>query len=262
MLAIGKERFAEMLAGYHAVDEHFRTTPLERNVPALLGLINVWYDTFLGAQSHAVLPYSQYLHRFAAYLQQLTMESNGKHVRLDGSAVEFQTGEVFWGEPGTNGQHAFYQLIHQGTKLIPADFIGFSVPNHDTGEMHDLFMSNFFAQTSALAFGRTAEQIEAEGVTGDLVGHKVMPGNHPTTTILAGKLTPGTLGQLIALYEHITFTQGTIWEINSFDQWGVELGKVMANQLAPQLTAAGAPEGGNDSSTDALIARYRNQRGR
>ena len=262
MLAIGKERFAEMLAGYHAVDEHFRTTPLERNVPALLGLINVWYDTFLGAQTHAVLPYSQYLHRFAAYLQQLTMESNGKHVRLDGSAVEFQTGEVFWGEPGTNGQHAFYQLIHQGTKLIPADFIGFSVPNHDTGEMHDLFMSNFFAQTSALAFGRTAEQIEAEGVTGDLVAHKVMPGNHPTTTILAGKLTPGTLGQLIALYEHITFTQGTIWEINSFDQWGVELGKVMANQLAPQLTATGAPEGGNDSSTDTLIARYRSQRGR
>jgi glucose-6-phosphate isomerase len=262
MLAIGKERFAEMLAGYHAVDEHFRTTPLERNVPALLGLLNVWYDTFLGAQSHAVLPYSQYLHRFAAYLQQLTMESNGKHVRLDGSGVDFQTGEVFWGEPGTNGQHAFYQLIHQGTKLIPADFIGFSVPNHDTGEMHDLFMSNFFAQTSALAFGRTAEQIEAEGVAAEIVAHKVMPGNHPTTTILAEKLTPGTLGQLIALYEHVTFTQGTIWEINSFDQWGVELGKVMANQLAPQLTSADAPSGGNDSSTAALIARYRSQRGR
>ncbi len=262
MLAIGKDRFAEMLAGYHAVDEHFRTTPLERNVPALLGLLNVWYDTFLGAQSHAVLPYSQYLHRFAAYLQQLTMESNGKHVRLDGSGVDFQTGEVFWGEPGTNGQHAFYQLIHQGTKLIPADFIGFSVPNHDTGEMHDLFMSNFFAQTSALAFGRTAEQIEAEGVAAEIVAHKVMPGNHPTTTILAEKLTPGTLGQLIALYEHVTFTQGTIWEINSFDQWGVELGKVMANQLAPQLTSADAPSGGNDSSTAALIARYRSQRGR
>ncbi|MFI7547324.1 glucose-6-phosphate isomerase [Actinoplanes sp. NPDC049599] len=262
MLAIGKERFAELLAGYHAVDEHFRTAPLEQNVPALLGLLNVWYDTFLGAQSHAVLPYSQYLHRFAAYLQQLTMESNGKHVRLDGSGVDFQTGEIFWGEPGTNGQHAFYQLIHQGTKLIPADFIGFSVPNHDTGEMHDLFMSNFFAQTSALAFGRTAEQIEVEGVPAEIVAHKVMPGNHPTTTILAEKLTPSVLGQLIALYEHATFTQGTIWEINSFDQWGVELGKVMANQLAPQLTAAGAPAGGNDSSTDALIARYRAQRGR
>jgi len=263
MLAIGKERFAELLAGYHAVDEHFRTAPLERNVPALLGLLNVWYDTFLGAQSHAVLPYSQYLHRFAAYLQQLTMESNGKHVRLDGSGVDYQTGEVFWGEPGTNGQHAFYQLIHQGTKLIPADFIGFSVPNHNTGEMHDLFMSNFFAQTSALAFGRTAEQIEAEGVPAEIVPHKVMPGNHPTTTILAEKLTPGVLGQLIALYEHVTFTQGTIWEINSFDQWGVELGKVMANQLAPQLTAPqAAAAGGNDSSTDALIARYRTQRGR
>jgi glucose-6-phosphate isomerase len=262
MLAIGKERFAEMLAGYHAVDEHFRTEPLERNVPALLGLLNVWYDTFLGAQSHAVLPYSQYLHRFAAYLQQLTMESNGKHVRLDGSGVDFQTGEVFWGEPGTNGQHAFYQLIHQGTKLIPADFIGFSVPNHDTGEMHDLFMSNFFAQTSALAFGRTAEQIEAEGVPAEIVPHKVMPGNHPTTTILAETLTPSVLGQLIALYEHVTFTQGTIWEINSFDQWGVELGKVMANQLAPLLTDAQAPAAGNDSSTDTLIARYRTQRGR
>ncbi|GAA3953320.1 glucose-6-phosphate isomerase [Actinoplanes auranticolor] len=262
MLAIGKERFAELLAGYHAVDEHFRTAPLERNVPALLGLLNVWYDTFLGAQSHAVLPYSQYLHRFPAYLQQLTMESNGKHVRLDGSAVDFQTGEVFWGEPGTNGQHAFYQLIHQGTKLIPADFIGFAVPNHDTGEMHDLFMSNFFAQTSALAFGRTAEQIEAEGVAAEIVAHKVMPGNHPTTTILAEKLTPSVLGQLIALYEHITFTQGTIWQINSFDQWGVELGKVMANQLAPLLTAAEAPGADNDSSTDTLIARYRSQRGR
>lgn len=262
MIAIGKEQFGEMLAGYHAVDQHFLSTPLERNVPALLGLLNVWYDTFLGAQSHAVLPYSQYLHRFAAYLQQLTMESNGKHVRLDGSTVGYQTGEVFWGEPGTNGQHAFYQLIHQGTKLIPADFIGFSVPNHDTGSMHDLFMSNFFAQTGALAFGRTAEQIEAEGVAAEIVPHKVMPGNHPTTTILAEKLTPSTFGQLVALYEHITFTQGTIWEINSFDQWGVELGKVMASQLAPLLTEEAAPEAGNDSSTDTLIARYRAQRGR
>ncbi|PRY33409.1 glucose-6-phosphate isomerase [Pseudosporangium ferrugineum] len=262
MIAIGKEHFGEMLAGYHAVDQHFLTTPLERNVPALLGLLNVWYDTFLGAQSHAVLPYSQYLHRFAAYLQQLTMESNGKHVRLDGSAAGYQTGEVFWGEPGTNGQHAFYQLIHQGTKLIPADFIGFSVPNHDTGAMHDLFMSNFFAQTGALAFGRTAEQIEAEGVAAAIVPHKVMPGNHPTTTILAEKLTPSTFGQLVALYEHITFTQGTIWEINSFDQWGVELGKVMANQLAPLLTGEADAATATDSSTGTLIARYRAQRGR
>jgi len=262
MVAIGKEQFAEMLAGYHAVDEHFRTTPIEQNVPALLGLLNVWYDTFLGAQSHAVLPYAQYLHRFAAYLQQLTMESNGKSVRLDGSAADFQTGEVFWGEPGTNGQHAFYQLIHQGTKLIPADFIGFAEPNHDIGAMHDLFMSNFFAQTGALAFGRTAEQVAAEGVPAELVPHKVMHGNHPTTTIFAQKLTPAVLGQLIALYEHIVFTQGTVWQINSFDQWGVELGKVMANQLAPLLTAAEAPAADHDSSTNALIARYRAGRGR
>ena len=262
MIAIGKEQFADMLAGYHAVDEHFRTEPVERNVPALLGLLNVWYDTFLGAQSHAVLPYAQYLHRFAAYLQQLTMESNGKSVRLDGTPVEYQTGEVFWGEPGTNGQHAFYQLIHQGTKLIPADFIGFSQPNHDIDGMHDLFMSNFFAQTGALAFGRTAEQIAAEGVPEALVPHKVMPGNHPTTTIIAPKLTPSTLGQLIAVYEHIVFTQGTVWEINSFDQWGVELGKVLANQLAPLLTGESAQAADLDSSTRALIARFRSERGR
>jgi glucose-6-phosphate isomerase len=262
MIAIGKDNFAEMLAGYHTVDEHFRTEPIERNVPALLGLLNVWYDTFLGAQSHAVLPYSQYLHRFAAYLQQLTMESNGKHVRLDGTPVDFQTGEIFWGEPGTNGQHAFYQLIHQGTKLIPADFIGFSEPNHDTDAMHDLFMSNFFAQTGALAFGRNAEQIAAEGVPEAIVPHKVMPGNHPTTTILAPKLTPAVFGQLVALYEHVTFTQGTVWQINSFDQWGVELGKVMANQLAPLLTDEAAPAADQDSSTNTLIARYRSARGR
>ncbi|WP_328470131.1 glucose-6-phosphate isomerase [Actinoplanes sp. NBC_00393] len=262
MIAIGKERFTEMLAGYHAVDEHFRSTRIERNVPALLGLLNVWYDTFLGAQSHAVLPYAQYLHRFAAYLQQLTMESNGKSVRLSGDPVTFQTGEVFWGEPGTNGQHAFYQLIHQGTKLIPADFIGFSVPNHDIGEMHDLFMSNFLAQTGALAFGRTLEQVQAEGTDPKVAPHRVMQGNHPTTTILAEKLTPGTFGQLVALYEHITFTQGVIWEINSFDQWGVELGKVMANQLAPKLTSASAPADDADSSTNVLIKRYRAARGR
>jgi glucose-6-phosphate isomerase len=262
MIAIGPDAFRELLDGYHAVDEHYRSTPLESNVPALLGLLNVWYNDFLGAQTHAVLPYSQYLHRFAAYLQQLTMESNGKSVTLDGTPVDHQTGEIFWGEPGTNGQHAFYQLIHQGTKLIPADFIGFSEPNHDTGGMHDLFMSNFLAQTAALAFGRTREQVEAEGVAADVVPHKVMPGNHPTTTILGPKLTPATLGQLVALYEHIVFTSGVVWGINPFDQWGVELGKVMANELAPLLTQPDAPAGDQDSSTNTLIARYRSQRGR
>jgi glucose-6-phosphate isomerase len=262
MLAVGPERFEEMLAGFHEIDEHFRTTPVERNVPALLGLLNVWYDNFLGAQTHAVLPYSQYLHRFPAYLQQLTMESNGKSVRADGDAVTYQTGEIFWGEPGTNGQHAFYQLIHQGTKLIPADFIAFSAPNHDIGNMHDLFMSNFFAQTAALAFGRTRKQVEAEGTAAAVVPHKVMPGNHPTTSILAPKLTPSTLGQLVALYEHIVFTEGAVWGIDSFDQWGVELGKVMAKQLEPLLTAAGTPGLDQDSSTNTLIARYRRQRGR
>ncbi|PWU51610.1 glucose-6-phosphate isomerase [Micromonospora globispora] len=262
MLAVGPERFREMLAGYHAVDEHFRTMPVERNVPALLGLLNVWYTDFLEAQTHAVLPYSQYLHRFPAYLQQLTMESNGKSVTLDGTPVTYRTGEIFWGEPGTNGQHAFYQLIHQGTLLIPADFIAFSRPNHDLGDMHDLFMSNFFAQTAALAFGRTKEQVEAEGTPADVVPHRVMPGNHPTTSIIAPKLTPSTLGQLIALYEHIVFTEGAIWDINPFDQWGVELGKVMANQLAPKLTGSTADLGDVDSSTAALIRRYRQQRGR
>jgi glucose-6-phosphate isomerase len=261
MLSIGPDRFAEMLAGFHAVDEHFRTAPLAQNVPALMGLLNVWYNNFLDAQTHAVLPYSQYLHRFPAYLQQLTMESNGKTVRADGDPVDYDTGEVFWGEPGTNGQHAFYQLIHQGTKLIPADFIGFSEPNHDIGTMHDLFMSNFFAQTAALAFGRTREQVEAEGVDSAVVPHKVMPGNHPTTSILAPKLTPSTLGQLVALYEHITFVEGTVWGIDSFDQWGVELGKVMANQLAPKLTGSG-DDLDQDSSTNTLISRYRGERGR
>jgi glucose-6-phosphate isomerase len=262
MLAIGPERYRDMLAGYHLVDEHFRTAPVERNVPALLGLLNVWYDNFLGAQTHAVLPYSQYLHRFPAYLQQLTMESNGKSVRADGEPVRSETGEIFWGEPGTNGQHAFYQLIHQGTKLIPADFIAFSRPNHEIGDMHDLFMSNFFAQTAALAFGRTREEVEAEGVAADVVPHKVMPGNHPSTSILAPVLSPSTLGQLVALYEHITFTEASIWGINPFDQWGVELGKVLANKLAPLLTAAGDGGGDQDSSTGALIARYRRERGR
>ncbi|MGC4892442.1 glucose-6-phosphate isomerase [Micromonospora sp. DT31] len=262
MLAIGPDRFREMLAGYHAVDEHFRSTPVERNVPALLGLLNVWYTDFLGAQTHAVLPYAQYLHRFPAYLQQLTMESNGKAVRADGSPVTYPTGEIFWGEPGTNGQHAFYQLIHQGTRLIPADFIGFSEPNHDLGDMHDLFMSNFFAQTAALAFGRTREQVLAEGGAPDVVAHRVMVGNHPTTTILAPKLTPATLGQLVALYEHIVFTEAAVWDINAFDQWGVELGKVMANQLAPKLTGTGADLADLDTSTAELIRRYRAERGR
>jgi glucose-6-phosphate isomerase len=260
MVAIGPRRYRELLAGYHAVDEHFRTAPVERNVPALLGLLNVWYTNFLGAQTHAVLPYSQYLHRFPAYLQQLTMESNGKSVTRDGRRVSYDTGEIFWGEPGTNGQHAFYQLIHQGTRLVPADFIGFSRPRHDLADMHDLFMSNFFAQTAALAFGRTEEQVVAEGTPAELVPHKVMPGNHPTTTIIAPELTPAVLGQLVALYEHIVFTEGAIWDINPFDQWGVELGKVMANQLAPLLSGVEADLSGLDSSTRALIARYRAQR--
>ncbi|SBT43555.1 glucose-6-phosphate isomerase [Micromonospora narathiwatensis] len=262
MLAIGPQRFRDMLAGYHAVDEHFRTTPVERNLPALLGLLNVWYTDFLGAQTHAVLPYAQYLHRFPAYLQQLTMESNGKSVTVDGTPVTYPTGEIFWGEPGTNGQHAFYQLIHQGTRLVPADFIAFSQPNHDLGDMHDLFMSNFLGQTAALAFGRTREQVEAEGTPADVVPHRVMPGNHPTTSIIAPKLTPSTLGQLIALYEHIVFTEAAVWDINAFDQWGVELGKVMANQLAPKLTGSAPDLGDVDSSTAALIRRYRAERGR
>ncbi len=262
MLAVGPERFRQLLAGYHAVDEHFRTTPVERNVPALLGLLNVWYTDFLDAETHAVLPYAQYLHRFPAYLQQLTMESNGKSVRADGTPVTYPTGEIFWGEPGTNGQHAFYQLIHQGTRLIPADFIAFSQPNHDLGDMHDLFMSNFFAQTAALAFGRTKEQVEADGTPAHVVPHRVMPGNHPSTSIIAPKLTPATLGQLIALYEHIVFTEAAVWDINAFDQWGVELGKVMASQLAPKLTGSAPDLSDVDSSTAALISRYRAQRGR
>ncbi|TBL30864.1 glucose-6-phosphate isomerase [Verrucosispora sp. SN26_14.1] len=262
MLSIGPARFDEMLAGYHAMDEHFRTAPPARNAPVLLGLLNIWYANFLGAQTHAVLPYSQYLHRFPAYLQQLTMESNGKSVRTDGQPVAYDTGEIFWGEPGTNGQHAFYQLLHQGTRLVPADFIGFSEPNHEIGDMHDLFMSNFFAQTAALAFGRTAEQVAAEGTPAELVPHKVMAGNHPTTSITADRLTPATLGQLVALYEHIVLTEGAIWDINPFDQWGVELGKVMANQLAPLLTGDGPDLTTLDSSTAALIRRYRTQRNR
>ncbi|MCZ2818074.1 glucose-6-phosphate isomerase [Modestobacter sp. VKM Ac-2984] len=267
MVAIGPDAYAEMLAGFHAVDEHFRTAPLAENMPLLQGLLNVWYTDFFGAQSHAVLPYSQYLSRLPAYLQQLTMESNGKSVQADGQPVTTATGEVYWGEPGTNGQHAFHQLLHQGTSLIPADFIGFGEPNHDIGEMHDLLMANMFAQSAALAFGKTAEEVAADGTPADVVPHKVMPGNRPSTTILAPKLTPATLGQLIAFYEHTVFTQGAIWQIDSFDQWGVELGKVMARQLAPALTSEAAPEMDSpeidaDASTAALVAHYRRLRGR
>ncbi len=261
MVAIGRERFAELLDGFHTMDTHFRSAPLERNMPVLQGLLGVWYADFFGAQTHAVLPYSQYLHRFPAYLQQLTMESNGKSVRRDGSPVTTGTGEVYWGEPGTNGQHAFYQLIHQGTRLIPCDFLAFSEPNHDIGDQHDLFMSNYFAQTAALAFGRTPEEVAAEGTPAEIVPHKVMPGNRPSSSILAPRLTPGTLGQLVALYEHTVFTEGTVWGVDSFDQWGVELGKVMAKQLLGALSSPGGAEDA-DSSTAALIARYRAARGR
>ncbi|QNJ92434.1 glucose-6-phosphate isomerase [Mycolicibacterium fluoranthenivorans] len=268
MAVIGKERFAEFLAGFHLVDEHFRTAPLAENAPALLGLIGLWYNNFFGAQSRAVLPYSNDLSRFAAYLQQLTMESNGKSVQADGSPVTTSTGEIYWGEPGTNGQHAFYQLLHQGTRLIPADFIGFSQPTDDlptadgTGSMHDLLMSNFFAQTQVLAFGKTAQEIAAEGTPADVVPHKVMPGNRPTTSILATKLTPSVVGQLIALYEHQVFTEGVIWGIDSFDQWGVELGKTQAKALLPVLTSDASPAEQTDTSTDALVRRYRTERGR
>lgn len=262
---IGPMDFMRMLDGFHAMDEHFRTADFSENVPVLMGLLNIWYRNFHGAQTHAVLPYSQELARFPAYLQQLTMESNGKSVRHDGTRVSYDTGEVFWGEPGTNGQHAFFQLIHQGTTLVPADFIGFATPHEDfptadgTGSMHDLLIGNFFAQTKVLAFGKTQAEIEAEGVAHELAPHKVMPGNRPTTTILAEKLTPYTLGALIALYEHIVFTEGAIWDINSFDQWGVELGKQQANDLAPAVQGKQAPSAG-DGSTDGLITWYREHR--
>ncbi|HEX4560127.1 MAG TPA: glucose-6-phosphate isomerase [Mycobacterium sp.] len=268
MAAIGRERFADFLAGFHIIDEHFRTAPLEANAPAILGLIGLWYNNFFGAETRAVLPYSNDMSRFAAYLQQLTMESNGKSVRADGTPVTTSTGEIFWGEPGTNGQHAFYQLIHQGTRLIPADFIGFSQPTDDlatadgTGSMHDLLMSNFFAQTQVLAFGKTAEEIAAEGTPPEVVPHKVMPGNRPTTSILGTKLTPSMVGQLIALYEHQVFTEGVIWGIDSFDQWGVELGKTQAKALLPVITSDASPAEQSDSSTDALVRRYRTERGR
>ncbi|WP_067572892.1 glucose-6-phosphate isomerase [Nocardia acidivorans] len=266
MTVIGKERFAEFLDGMHRVDEHFRTAPLARNAPVLLGLLGVWYSNFFGAQSRAVLPYSNDLARFPAYLQQLTMESNGKSVRSDGTPVTTSTGEIFWGEPGTNGQHAFYQLLHQGTRLVPADFIGFARPTDDlptldgSGSMHDILMSNLFAQTKVLAFGKTAQEIAAEGTDPKLVPHKVMPGNRPSTAILAPRLTPSVLGQLIALYEHQVFVEGAIWGIDSFDQWGVELGKVQALALEPLLTSAEEPEPQDDSSTDELIRWYRERR--
>ena len=263
MAVIGPLDFMRFLEGFRAVDEHFRTAPLRENIPALMGLLNVWYRNFHGAQTHAVLPYSEDLARFPAYLQQLTMESNGKSVTRGGEAVGYDTGEIFWGEPGTNGQHAFYQLIHQGTTLIPADFIGFATPKQDlpaadgSGSMHDLLMGNFFAQTKVLAFGKTESEIVAEGVDKQLAPHKVMPGNRPTTTIVAKELTPHTLGALIALYEHITFTESVIWDINAFDQWGVELGKQQANDLAAAVSGEVEPDTG-DSSTDSLISWYRN----
>jgi glucose-6-phosphate isomerase len=264
VIAIVPERFAEFLAGFHAIDDHFCDTPLERNVPALMGLLNIWYVNFLGAQTHAVLPYAQSLHRFAAYLQQLTMESNGKSVRWDGSPVTTDTGEVFWGEPGTNGQHAFYQLIHQGTRLIPADFIAVANPSHPLQDgdvdVHELFLANFFAQTKALAFGKTADEVREEGTAEAIVPARVFSGNRPTTSIMAPELSPSVLGQLIALYEHITFTQGVVWGIDSFDQWGVELGKQLAQQITPAVAGDDAAIAQQDPSTRALIDYYRKHR--
>jgi glucose-6-phosphate isomerase len=257
MLAIGPEQFAQMLAGFHAMDEHFRETPIERNLPAIMGMLAVWYGDFFGAQTVAVLPYDQYLHRFPAYLQQLTMESNGKHVTLDGRRVDYETGAVYWGEPGTNGQHSFYQLIHQGTKLIPCDFIGFQRSLNPLGDHQDLLMANVFAQTEALAFGKTAGQVREEGTPEELVPHRVFEGNRPSNTILAAELTPQTLGTLVALYEHSVFTQGAVWGIDSFDQWGVELGKVLAKRIVPELQAGSEPGLDHDSSTNTLIQRYR-----
>jgi glucose-6-phosphate isomerase len=257
MLAIGADNFRAMLDGFHQMDEHFRTAPFERNLPVLMGLLALWYNDFFGAQTVAVLPYERYLKRFPAYLQQLTMESNGKHVTLDGAEVNYATGPVYWGEPGTNGQHSFYQLIHQGTRLIPCDFIAFSKALNPLGRHHDVLLANVFAQTEALAFGKTPEQVKAEGTPDWLVPHRVFEGNRPSNTILAERLTPETLGKLVALYEHIVFTQGTIWQINSFDQWGVELGKVLAQRIIPELESRTEPALGHDSSTNNLIRRYR-----
>ena len=257
MVAIGPEHFTEMLAGFHEMDEHFRTTPPGRNLPMLLGLLAVWYGDFFGAQTYGVMPYEQYLKRFPAYLQQLTMESNGKHVTLQGAEVDYDTGAVFWGEPGTNGQHSFYQLIHQGTKLIPVDLIGFGKTVNPLRNHHDILSSNVFAQAQALAFGKTKEEVLAEGTSPEVAPHRVMPGNRPTNVLLAEKLTPHLLGTLVALYEHSVFTQGVVWDIDSFDQWGVELGKVLAVQILPELESPDEPELSHDSSTNALIRRYR-----
>jgi glucose-6-phosphate isomerase len=260
MIAIGPDRFREMLAGFHEMDEHFRTAPFAKNLPALMGLLTVWYVDFLGAGSIAVLPYEQYLTRFPAFLQQLTMESNGKHVTLDGRAVDYNTGPVYWGEPGTNGQHSFYQLIHQGTYLIPCDFIAFTQALNPLGRHHDLLLANVLAQAEALAFGKTATQVRAEGTAEKLVPHRVFEGNRPSNTILADRLTPRTLGALVALYEHTVFTQAAIWDINAFDQWGVELGKVLAQRIIPELEADTEPKLGHDSSTNALIRRCRRRK--
>jgi glucose-6-phosphate isomerase len=257
LIAIGPDHFRSMLDGFHQMDEHFRTTPFDRNLPVLMGLMGVWYSDFFGAQTVAVLPYEQYLKRFPAYLQQLTMESNGKHVTLDGSEVTHQTGPIYWGEPGTNGQHSFYQLIHQGTRLIPCDFIAFAKSLNPLGQHHDMLLANVFAQTEALAFGKTPEQVKAEGTPDWLVPHRVFEGNRPSNTILADRLTPETLGKLVALYEHSVFTQGVIWNIDSFDQWGVELGKVLAQRIIPELKSEAEPKLNHDSSTNRLISRYR-----
>jgi len=262
MIAIGPENFREMLAGFHAMDVHFRRSPFEQNLPVLLGLLGIWYNDFFGAQSLAVLPYDHYLGRFSSYLQQLDMESNGKHVTLAGNTVDYQTGPIVWGTPGTNGQHAYYQLIHQGTKLIPCDFIGFNQTLNPIGDHHDLLMANFFAQTEALAMGKTAEEVRADGVPEFQVPHRTFEGNHPTNTILLERLTPAALGKLVALYEHKVFVQGTIWGINSFDQWGVELGKVLANRITPELRSESPPTLKHDSSTNTLIERYRASQGR
>ncbi len=261
MIAIGPENFRLMLSGFRAMDDHFRTAPFEKNLPVLMGLLTVWYNNFFDAQTVALLPYDQYLKRFPAYLQQLTMESNGKHVTLDGRGVSYQTAPIYWGEPGTNGQHSFYQLIHQGTKLIPCDFIGFCKTLNPVGNQHDLLMANLFAQTEALAFGKTEDEVKAEGTDGTLAPHRVFEGNRPTNTILAERLTPETLGLLVSLYEHSVFTQGTIWSIDSFDQWGVELGKVLAKKIVPELESRSDPALSHDSSTNALIRRYRRLKG-
>jgi len=261
MIAVGPDNFSAMLDGFHQMDEHFRTAPFERNLPALMGLLSVWYNDFFGAQTVAVLPYEQYLKRFPAYLQQLTMESNGKHVTLDGTRVESDTGPIYWGEPGTNGQHSFYQLIHQGTRLIPCDFIGFGKTLNPLGQHHDILLSNVFAQTEALAFGKTSEDVKAEGTPDWLVPHRLFEGNRPSNTLLLDRLTPGALGKLVALYEHSVFTQSTVWQIDPFDQWGVELGKVLAQRIIPQLESAAEPKLEHDSSTNTLIRRYRQMKG-